>query len=77
MIDLLRICWTILPHGKNKNIFFRGAWQTPKRCELNGFGPHASGGLQGDKAIKLAFWAAFLWYFLFLQKESTGIKTKN
>jgi len=52
-------------------------WQHPKMCELNGFEPQASGDMQGNKAIQLDFWAAFLWYFLLLQKESTEKTRKD
>jgi hypothetical protein len=38
--------------------------------EPNGFEPKASVDMQGNKAVRLDFLAAFLCYFLFLQKES-------
>jgi hypothetical protein len=43
-------------------------WQTPKRCEPYRFGPEQREPAR-DKSVGLAFWAAFLCYFLFLQKK--------
>jgi hypothetical protein len=45
-------------------------WQIPKMCEPDDFGPHVAVACATTKDIRLDFWAAFLWYFLFLQKES-------
>jgi hypothetical protein len=38
--------------------------------EPDGFGTHVAVACATTKAIRLDFWAAFLCYFLFLQKES-------